>query len=112
MSVIAIADIFGISGRRRELTALLSRTEQHVRRLPGSRRYAFAARIEAPDEFVLVAEWDSEAAMDAYYRSEAFARYQFDLAGLLARPSELTMYSVSATSHPVASGPLDPRAAD
>ena len=71
MTVIAIADIFGISGRRGELTALFSRTEQHVRSLPGSRRYAFAARIEAPDEFVLVGEWDSEAAMDAYYRSEA-----------------------------------------
>jgi quinol monooxygenase YgiN len=110
--VIAIADIFGISGRRRELRALLARTEQEVRGVQGSRRYAFAATIEDPDRFVLVSEWDTHDAMDAHYRSEAFARYQFELGGLLARPSEMTVYSVTDTVRPVPSGQLDPRDAD
>jgi quinol monooxygenase YgiN len=110
--VIAIADIFGISGRRRELRALLARTEQEVRGVPGSRRYAFAATVEDPDQFVLVSEWDTQDAMDAHYRSDAFARYQFELDGLLARPSEMTVYSVTDTVRPVPSGQLDPRDAD
>jgi quinol monooxygenase YgiN len=109
MAVVAIAEIFGISGRRAELLDLLTRSEQLARRQPGARRYAFAARLDAPDQFVLVSEWDSHDAMAAYHRSEEFARYQFELDGLLARPSEMTIYSVSDAVRPVPSGPLDPR---
>jgi quinol monooxygenase YgiN len=110
--VIAIADIFGISGRRRELKALLARTAQEVRGVPGSRRYTFGATVEDPDQFVLVSEWDTREAMDAHYRSASFARYQFELDGLLARPSEMTVYSVTGAVRPVPSGQLDPRDAD
>jgi quinol monooxygenase YgiN len=112
MHVIAIAEIFGISGRRNELVALLIRTEQRVREVPGSRRYVFAARLDTPDQFVLLSEWETQDAMDAYHRSEAFARYQFDLNGLLARPSEMTIYSVTNAVRPLPSGPPDPRDAD
>ena len=112
MPVIAIADIFGISGRRNELVDLLIRTERRAREFPGSRRYVFAARLEAPDHLVLISEWDTHAAMSAYHRSEQFARYQFELNGLLARPSEMTIHSVTDSVHPVPSGPPDPRDAD
>ena len=112
MPVVALADIFGIGGRRAELTALLSRTERNVRGLPGARRYEFAARLDAPDEFVLVSEWDTQGAIDAYHRSEEFARYQLELHGLLARPSEMTIYSATDLVRPVPSGPPDPRDAD
>jgi quinol monooxygenase YgiN len=110
--VVARYQLFGISGRRRELRALLARTEQEVRGVPGSRRYFFAASVEDPDRFVLVSEWDTRDAMDAHYRFEAFARYQFELGGLLARPSEMTVYSVTDAVRPVPSGQLDPRDAD
>jgi quinol monooxygenase YgiN len=110
--VIAIAEIFGISGRRGELVELLRQTEQQALRFPGSRRYEFAARLGAPDEFVLVSEWESDDALAAYHRSEPFARYQYELHGLLARPSEMTIYSVDEVTRPVASAPLDPRDAD
>ena len=93
MPVIAIAEIFGVSGRRVELVALLSRTERHVRELAGSRRYLFAAQLEAADQFVLLSEWDTHDAMDAYHRSEQFARSQFELSGLVARPSEMAIYT-------------------
>ena len=58
---------------------------------------------------MLVSEWDSYEAMASYHRSEEFARYQFQVDGLVARPSEMTIYSVSETVRPVPSGPLDPR---
>ena len=57
-------------------------------------------------------EWHDKAAMDAHYGSESFARFQFALDGLLARPSEMTVYEVTGSVRPVASGPMDPRDAD
>ena len=112
MAVIAIAEIFGIGGRRDELVALLTRTERHARDRAGARRYVFAARLDTTDRYVLLSEWDTYEAMDDYHRSQEFARYQFELGGLLARPSEMTVYSVADTVRPVPSGPLDPRDAD
>jgi hypothetical protein len=37
---------------------------------------------------------------------------QLSLHGLLARPSQVTMYSISGSARPVPSGAMDPRDAD
>jgi hypothetical protein len=50
--------------------------------------------------------------MDAHYGSQAFANFQLSLDGVLARPSDMTVYSVSGSARPVASGPMDPRDAE
>ena len=42
--------------------------------------------------------------MAAHHRSDVFARYQYDLNGLLARPSEMTIFSVADVIKPVPSG--------
>jgi hypothetical protein len=47
MSVIAVADIFGISGRRPELVAALADAEREAAGQPGCVRYSFAATIAA-----------------------------------------------------------------
>jgi quinol monooxygenase YgiN len=112
MSVVAVADLFGISGRRRELVAVLANAERDAANQPGCVRYEFAATIADPDHFVLIGEWHDQAALDAHYRSSGFATFQFSLDGLLARPSRMTVYSVSASARPLASGPMDPRDAD
>lgn len=75
-------------------------------------RYAFAATIAEPDHFVLISEWRDQASLDAHYASPAFASLQSSLNGLLARPSQMTVYSVSGSARPLASGPMDPRDAD
>ena len=75
-------------------------------------RYSFAATIADADHFVLVSEWRDQAALDAHYESSEFANFQFSLDGLLARPSEMTVYSILGAARPVASGPMDPRDAD
>ena len=38
--------------------------------------------------------------------------YQFEVGELLARPSEMSVYTVAEAVRPFASGPLDPRRAD
>ena len=112
MSVIAVAEMFGIAGRRPELVALLQDSERRAASQPGCRRYTFAAALADPDRFVLVSAWDSEAALDAHYRSEVFADFQFGLDGLLAKPSEMTVYSAADAVRPLNTKPMDPRDAD
>lgn len=112
MSVIAVAEMFGISGRRDELMRLLERFERGAAGGPGCRRYVVAATLADPTRFVLLSEWQSQEALDAHYRSEAFADFQFSLDGLLARPSELTIYSLASAVRPTDTRPMDPRDAD
>jgi quinol monooxygenase YgiN len=112
MAVIAVAEMFGISGRRHELAALLERFERWAAGERGCRRYAFAATLADPSRFVLVSEWDNRESLDEHYNSEAFADFQFDLDGLLARPSQLTVYSAEESVRPLSTRPMDPREAD
>jgi len=104
--------MFGISGRRSELIDVLARSERNAAAQSGCRRYAFAASLSDPDRFVLVSEWDSQEALDAHYGSEEFAAFQFALDGLLARPSEMTVYSIDGSVRPVNTRPMDPRDSD
>jgi quinol monooxygenase YgiN len=112
MSVIALADIFGISGRRQELLTLLAGAEREAAGQPGCLRYSFAETIAEPDHYLLISEWRGKSALDAHFASAGFASFQFSLQGLLARPSEMTVYSISESARPLASGPMDPRDAD
>ena len=112
MVVIAIAEMFGISGRREELASLLERFERWAVGEPGCKRYTFAAALADPSRFVLVSEWDSQEALDAHYQSREFADFQFGLEGLLARSSELTVYSSDEAVRPQDTRPMDPRDAD
>lgn len=104
--------MFAISGRRDELSVVLERFERAAAADPGCRRYTFAAALTDPSQFILVSEWESEQALDAHYRSDAFAEFQFALDGLLARPSELTIYSTEEAVRPIDTRAMDPRDAD
>jgi quinol monooxygenase YgiN len=112
MSIVAVADLFGVSSRRRELMAALANAEREAADQPGCVRYSFAATIADPDHFVPISEWSDQAALDAHYESPGFANFQFSLNGLLARPSQMSLYSVAGTARPLASRPMDPRDAD
>jgi quinol monooxygenase YgiN len=112
VEVIAIAEMFGISGRREELSAVLERFERWASGEPGCRRYTFAATLADPSRFVLVSQWESQELLDAHYRSQAFVDFQLSLDGLLARPSELTVYSAERAVRPLNTRPIDPRDAD
>jgi quinol monooxygenase YgiN len=112
MTLVAVADMFGISGRRHELEAILADAERAAIGQPGCLRYSFAQALAEPDRFVLLSEWRDQATLDAHYASPEFARFQMSLNGMLARPSEMTVYSATEAARPLPSGPLDPRDAD
>jgi quinol monooxygenase YgiN len=112
MSVVAVADMYGLSGRRAELVEALRAGERGAAGRPGCLRYAFSARVAEPDHYLLISEWRDQAAMDAHYASSEFAGFQASLHGLLARPSDMVVYAVEGSARPVASRPMDPRDAD
>jgi quinol monooxygenase YgiN len=112
VTVVAVADMFGIAGRRAELAEVLARAERDAAGQPGCRRYTFTATLADRDRYVLVSEWESQQAMDAHYASKLFASFQQDLHGLLSKPSDMTVYEVSGRVRPVNTRPMDPRDAD
>jgi quinol monooxygenase YgiN len=97
---------------RGELVALLQRFEKQAAAEAGCKRFTFAATLADPDRFVLISEWENQAALDTHYRSQAFAAFQFGLHGLLVRPSTLTVYADAGAVRPLDSRPMDPRDAD
>lgn len=112
MTVVAVGRVHGIAGGRAQLIELMRSTAASARAEPGCRAYDFAEAVDGADEFLVVHEWDDQAALDAHYRGAVHAAYREGVFGLLARPSDLVIHEVAASERPVDSGPMDPRDAD
>jgi quinol monooxygenase YgiN len=112
MTVVAVGRVHAIAAGRAQLVELMRRTAAAARAEPGCRSYDFAEVVDGADEFVVVHEWDDDAALDAHYRGAVHEAYREGVFGLLARPSELVIHRIAATERPVDPGPMDPRAAD
>jgi quinol monooxygenase YgiN len=110
--ILVIADMYGIAGRHQELATALAGEERDAAAQDGCLRYTVGATLSDRDHYVVVSEWRDQAAVDAHYSSAAFTTFQLSLDGLLARPSEMTMYDVGAGLRPLPSAPMDPRDAD
>jgi quinol monooxygenase YgiN len=112
MTVVAIGRVHGIAAAREQLLELMRRTAAAARAEPGCRSFDFAEALDVADDFVVVHEWDDDAALAAHYRGPAHQAYRQGVFGLLARPSELAIHRVASTERPVDPGPMDPRQAD
>jgi quinol monooxygenase YgiN len=110
--ILVIADMYGIAGRHQELATALAGEERDAAAQDGCLRYTASTTLSDRDHYVVVSEWRDQAAVDAHYSSAAFTTFQLSLDGLLARPSEMTMYDVGAALRPLPSAPMDPRDAD
>lgn len=110
--VVVVGDVYALRGRHDELTELLARTQSAARQEPGCVAYAFAEVVGEPGHMIVIQEWSDQAALEAHYRSRAFATYQFRIGEFLARPSEVRIHHVGLTVHPQDSTPMDPRRAD
>jgi Protein of unknown function (DUF2630)/Antibiotic biosynthesis monooxygenase len=74
MPVIGIAEISGSAAGATICWRFSPGPSSNVRGAARARRYVFAARLGTPDQYVLLSEWETRDAMDAYHRSEHFAR--------------------------------------
>jgi quinol monooxygenase YgiN len=106
------AHMFAAAGRRSELVSVLAKAEETATRQDGCLGYTVAASIVDANHYIVVEEWRDHAALEAHYASESFARFQYELHGLLAHSSEATIRSVVDTHRPLAPAVMDPRDAD
>lgn len=111
-SVVVVGDVYTLVGRRDEVIALLSDTQERARPQPGCVSFSFAEVVGDPGHYVVVEEWSDPAALRTHFTTDAFTSYQENVGELLARPSEVRIHRVSETTRPVDSGPMDPRRAD
>lgn len=106
---VVVARIAGLAGRVTELRQLLTERALAARHERGSGGYEVAELVDEPATFLVVERWESAAAMRAHFGSEAHATYQHQVDELLARPSEVLVHEVSATTRPAPStSPTDP----
>lgn len=110
--IVALADVYAQVGYGDEVKALMGATQLRVQGEPGCISYVFAEVVDDPGHFMVVEEWRDQAALDAHFRSPAFAEYQAEIRDWLVRSSDLRLHHVSETVLPQDSAPMDPRLAD
>jgi quinol monooxygenase YgiN len=104
--IIAIGDVYARVPNRRAVEQVMLAAQAQTRRQDGCMSYAFAETLDEPGHYLLVQSWSDERALDAHYRSPAFADYQAAVAPLLARDSELRISHVAETVRPLESSGL------
>ncbi len=106
---VVVARLTGLTGRAAELRQLLADHALEARSEPGCAGYEVAELLEEPAALLVVQTWTSSEAMRRHFASEAQVRYQRQVGELLARPSEVVLHEVAATTRPAAStSPTDP----
>jgi quinol monooxygenase YgiN len=106
---VVVAKLSGLTGRAAELRRLLADRAATVRDEDGCLGYEVAERLDEPAAFLIVQTWASTDAMRAHFSSSAQADYQHAVDELLAKPSEVVIHEVAATTRPSAStSPTDP----
>lgn len=106
--LIALADIHARIADRDQVRALMETLQARAREQPGCSYYAFAETVDDPGHFVLVGRWLDQPALDAHYRSDAFADYQANVGQHLVRTSALQVFTAQATMRPFDTSPIDP----
>jgi quinol monooxygenase YgiN len=105
--VLLVAQMHGQVGRLAELEALLADLAASARHDPGCESYHVAFMAE-PGECLVVGTWDSEAALRAHYRTDAYLEYRSRVGELLARPSDVVVHHVSTSVRARDPNPPDP----
>lgn len=105
--VVLVAQVHGQAGRLPELKELLADLAASARQDPGCTAYHVAFMAE-PGECLVVGSWDSEAALRAHYRTDAYLRYRSRVGELLTRPSDVVVHHVSTSVHARDPNPPDP----
>ena len=105
--IVAVADVYAQIPQRKAVQDAMLETELRVREDPGCVSFVFAEVVADPGHFLLVQRWRDQAALDAHYRSAAFADYQEAMRGLLVRDSEIQVHVSDEEFRPVDFSPLD-----
>ena len=100
-SHLVLARVHGVAARSDDLRAAAEELADWSAAQKGCVRFEVSAAPGANAELVLLSAWRSERDMRAHFTSEGYGRYVSAVTDLLTRPSDVTIYSISGTVHPI-----------
>jgi quinol monooxygenase YgiN len=110
-SHLLIARVHGVATRSADLTAAEQELADSCGAQDGCLSFDVLVSPAAGSELVVVSAWRSENDMRAHFASDAYARYVLAVTDLLTRPSDVTIYSISGTVHPIPDLSTEPQRA-
>ena len=102
-----VAELHGLAGLQAQLQELLGTLADGAREEAGCVSFRVLS-AEEPGEFVLLSEWDDEAALRAHYATPHYRNYREHVGPLLARPSDVVVHHVDRTLRALDPNPPDP----
>lgn len=110
-SHLIIARVHGVAARSAELVVATQELADSSGAQDGCLGFDVLVSPGTGSELVLVSAWRSEKDMRAHFASNAYARYVSAVTDLLTRPSDVTIYRISSTLHPIADLSTEPQRA-
>src|SRR3954451_19469562 len=114
-SHLVIARVHGVAARSAELRAAAEELADSSAAQEGCVSFEVlaprGAGAGAGAELVLLSAWQHEHAMRAHFASGAYGTYVSAVTELLTRPSDVTIYAVSETVHPIPDLSTEPQRA-
>ena len=107
-SHLLIARVHGVAARGADLRAAAEELARSAGAQEGCLGFEVLVPPGAGAELVLVTAWRSERDMRAHFKSDAYGRYVSAVTDLLTRPSDVTIYGISGTVHPLADLSTEP----
>ncbi len=110
--IVALGDLHTQILRRADVERVMKDAQAAAREREGCESFSFAEAVGDPGHYLIVARWRDQGAMEAHYRSPAFAAYQAAIAPLLVADSELQLHVVDQAVRPIDAKTLDLRQDD
>jgi quinol monooxygenase YgiN len=110
-SQLVVARVHGVAGRAGDLAAALRELAESSASQEGCLGFDVLAVPGEAAEFVLVTAWRDARDMRAHFASGAYGNYVSVVTDLLARPSDVTIHTISGTLHPSADLSVEPQRA-
>lgn len=107
--LIVVADIHGLTGRTRELRALLDELAAGSLTEPGCLGFR-VLDAELAGDFVLLEAFTDEAALRAHHDTPHYHHYRALVGQFLATPSDVVVHHLSQTVRPIDPNLPDPTA--
>ena len=109
-SHLLIARVHGVAARSADLRAAAEALAAAARAQDGCLGFDVLATA-AHAELVLVSTWRSDTDMRTHFASAAYGTYVSAVTELLTRPSDVTIYAIAGTVHPIADLSTEPQRA-
>lgn len=110
-SHLVVARVHGVAARSGDLRVVARELADSSATEDGCLSFDVLVQPDARSELVLVSAWRGGSAMRAHFTSDAYGLYVSAVTDLLTRPSDVTIYSISGTLHPIADLSTEPQRA-